>query len=201
MLVDVEELQPSACRVEPAGCRCRRVLNTSRSLSPTRSTMAWKSSLAAMPCWMLLMTASSALRCSVSFSRRCVSSNRRAFSSATPMLAATVVSRRTSDFAEGVLALVVLDDDDAQHAVAAEDRDRDRRLAWSVPGIVRYPSAACSATRVDDHRLARRSASTPPGDGGHRRQRSARLPCSYSYRKWIRFASSGRTSGCRCRRC
>ena len=35
------------------------VLNTSRSLSPTRSTMAWKSSLAAMPCWMLLMTASS----------------------------------------------------------------------------------------------------------------------------------------------
>ena len=57
---------------------------------------AWKSSSAAMPCWMLLITASSALRCSVSFSRRCVSSNRRAFSSATPMLAATVCSRRTS---------------------------------------------------------------------------------------------------------
>ena len=53
--------------------------------------------LGATPCWMLLMTASSALRCSVSFSRRCVSSNRRAFSSATPMLAATVLNSRTSD--------------------------------------------------------------------------------------------------------
>ena len=32
------------------------VANTSRSLSPTRSTMAWKSSSAAMPCWMPLIT-------------------------------------------------------------------------------------------------------------------------------------------------
>ena len=71
------------------GCTSRGSLKTSRSLSPTRSTIAWKSSTAAMPCWMLLITASSALRCSVSFSSRCVSSNRRAFSSATPMLAAT----------------------------------------------------------------------------------------------------------------
>src|SRR5438552_5221557 len=38
------------------------VLNTSRSLSPTRSTMAWKSSLVAKPCWMELMIASSAFR-------------------------------------------------------------------------------------------------------------------------------------------
>ena len=62
-----------------------------------------------MPCWMLLITASSALRCSVSFSRRCVSSNRRAFSSATPMLAATVRQQAHLGFAERVLALVVLD--------------------------------------------------------------------------------------------
>ena len=40
------------------------VANTSRSLSPTRSTMAWKSSAPAMPCWMLLMIASSPARCS-----------------------------------------------------------------------------------------------------------------------------------------
>ena len=73
------------------------VSNTSRSLSPTRSMIAWKSSSAARPCWMLLMTASSAVRCSVSLSRRCVSSKRRAFSSATPMLAASVSSSRTSD--------------------------------------------------------------------------------------------------------
>ncbi len=44
----------------------------------------------------LLMMASSAFRCSVSFSSRCVSSKSRAFSSATPMLEATVESRRTS---------------------------------------------------------------------------------------------------------
>ena len=40
---------------------------------------------------MLLITTSSALRCSVSFNNRCVSSKRRAFSSALPRLAATVV--------------------------------------------------------------------------------------------------------------
>ncbi len=73
------------------------VARTSRSLSPTRSTMPWKLSSAAIPCWMLLITASSALRCSVSLSRRCVSANRRAFSSATAMLAARVCSKRTSD--------------------------------------------------------------------------------------------------------
>ena len=72
------------------------VFSTSRSLSPTRSMMAWKSSAAAMPCWMLLITASSAARRSVSRSRRCVSSKWRAFCSAMPMLAATVLSSRTS---------------------------------------------------------------------------------------------------------
>src|SRR5205814_1177472 len=44
----------------------------------------------------LLMIANSALRCSVSFSSRCVSSNRRAFSSAVPSEAAIVVNNRTS---------------------------------------------------------------------------------------------------------
>src|SRR5437762_2452087 len=44
----------------------------------------------------LLMIASSALRCSVSFSSRCVSSKSRAFSSATPILAATVLMSRIS---------------------------------------------------------------------------------------------------------
>ncbi len=58
--------------------------------------MAWKLSSFAIPCWMLLITASSDERRSVSFSRRCVSSKSRAFSSATPMLAATVDSSRTS---------------------------------------------------------------------------------------------------------
>ncbi len=59
--------------------------------------MAWKSSSAAMPSWMLLITANSAARCSVSFSSRCVSSKSRAFSSATLMLLASVSSSRTSE--------------------------------------------------------------------------------------------------------
>ncbi len=42
------------------------VANSARSRSPTTSTMAWKSSLAATPCWMSLTTASSAARCSAS---------------------------------------------------------------------------------------------------------------------------------------
>ena len=36
--------------------------NTSRSLSPTMLMMAWNSSLAAMPCWMLLISVSSPVR-------------------------------------------------------------------------------------------------------------------------------------------
>ena len=58
--------------------------------------MAWMSSFEASPSCTLLMIASSAARCSVSLSRRWVSLNRRAFSSATPMLAASVDSKRTS---------------------------------------------------------------------------------------------------------
>ena len=68
----------------------------SRRLSPTRSMMPAKSTCAAMPCWIELIAASSVVRCSVSRRRRCVSSNSRAFSSATPMLPATVVSSRSS---------------------------------------------------------------------------------------------------------
>ena len=79
------------------------VRKTSRNLSPTRSTIAWKSSFSAIPCWMLLMTESSAARCSVSFKSRCVWSNSRAFSSTTLILAASVCSSRTSDFAERIL--------------------------------------------------------------------------------------------------
>ena len=60
VLVDVEVVDRLGAARRASGCRCRRCANTSRSLSPTRSTIAWKSSSAAMPCWMLLMTASSA---------------------------------------------------------------------------------------------------------------------------------------------
>ena len=69
--------------------------------------MPWKLSSAAMPCWMLLITASSALRCSVSFSSRCVSSNRRAFSSATLMLRGDRLEQAHVGLAERLLALDV----------------------------------------------------------------------------------------------
>ena len=72
-------------------------LVTSRSLSPTRSMIAWKSSSAAIPSWMLLITANSAARCSLCLNSRCVSSKRRAFSSATLIELARVCSNRTSE--------------------------------------------------------------------------------------------------------
>ena len=41
-----------------------KVWNISRNLSPTQSTMDWKSNSAANPCWIELMISNSALRCS-----------------------------------------------------------------------------------------------------------------------------------------
>ena len=54
------------------------------------------SSSFARPSCTLLITANSAVLCSVSFSNRVVSSNNRAFSNATVMLLPRVVSKRTS---------------------------------------------------------------------------------------------------------
>src|SRR3990172_1865933 len=68
----------------------------SRILSPTRSYMACMSSSEARPCWTPLMMAGSAAPWSVSVSSRFVSSKRRAFSRATPMLEARVARRRAS---------------------------------------------------------------------------------------------------------
>ena len=72
-------------------------LKIARTRSPTSSMMAAKSSCLARAFPMSLMTASSALRWSVSVSRRLVSSNRRALSSATAMLEASVLRSRSSD--------------------------------------------------------------------------------------------------------
>ena len=109
--------------------------------------IAWNESSPAMPCWMLLITASSAARCSVSLSSRCVSSNRRAFSSATPMLAATVLTQSDLGFAEGILALVALERDHTEHAVAAKDGNDSysESVPASVPGWTSNPAALISA--------------------------------------------------------
>jgi hypothetical protein len=67
-----------------------------RTRSPTRSTIAWNSSCWASADPISLITVSSWARSFVSPSRRFVSSNNRAFSRATPMLAASVDRTRSS---------------------------------------------------------------------------------------------------------
>ena len=84
-------------------------------------------------------------------------------------------------FAEGVLALVILQVDHAEHAVAAEDRDVDRRnVAWSVPGRrCRRPSAASSARVLTPTAAASRDILTHGSLGSAvRRHVVSRLPCS-----------------------
>ena len=82
-------------------------------------------------------------RAAVSLARRWVSSNRRAFSSATPMLAATVWSRRNFDSSKKFSCSKTLDLDDSDDPVAANDRDQspgfgDVRTGY-MPGIERSP--------------------------------------------------------------
>ncbi len=94
---------------------------------------------------MLLITASSALRCSVSFSRRCVSSKRRAFSSATPIDAATVCSRRSSDspnaYSRSWFSRITPPSTRSLPMIGTNAMD----LAASVPGSTVPPVSALSA--------------------------------------------------------
>ena len=147
--------------------------------------MPLKSSDPAMPCWMLLMTASSALRCSVSLSRRCVSSKRRALCSATPIDDAIVVSRRTSDspnaysrswFSMVMRAHAPVADDDRDHRhrqrlVGAGHGDRSRRRSSPPPCSRRSGVRRAQMRRPD----ARPNRSTRSG-------MSRRTPCSIAYR-------------------
>ena len=132
-----------------------------------------------MPCWMLLITASSALRCSVSFSRRCVSSNRRAFSSATPMLATIVCSSRTSAVSERVLALEALDDDDADDAVGGDDLHRQASTA-SIRCPPRTPAAATSAAVLRTMTLRSEVTSSQRASDAVNGAIVRRVPCSIS---------------------
>ena len=73
-----------------------RASNSVLIRSPTSSMIAAKSSCSASAAPISLMTASSAARWSVSARSRFVSPKSRAFSSATPMLEASVVRSRSS---------------------------------------------------------------------------------------------------------
>ena len=108
-----------------------------------------------MPCCTLAITASSALRCSVSFSSRCVSSNRRALSNATAMLPASVSSRRRSvsvkAFSCSRLCTVMAPSDSALDPQWHPD-GRLRRLA--LPGDFTVLGHTFGHAGVDEQRLA-----------------------------------------------
>ena len=91
------------------------------------------------------------VRCSVSFSSRCVSSKSARSRSATPMLAATVREQAHLGFAECVLTLVVPKHDHAGSSVAADDR----RVDGGTIDLV-------SAHRIDAIRSRPSSARVPP---------------------------------------
>jgi hypothetical protein len=151
------------------------LLNTSRSLSPTRSTIPWNSSFEAMPCWMLLITASSALRCAVSFSSRCVSAKLRALSSATPMLEATVVSRRSSAspkaFSRSWSSSWIVPSTRSLPTIGTTAMLAD----WSVPGM--SPPFSWRGFASWGLRVASASAVGPPS-GSLVGASMKRLPCS-----------------------
>ena len=158
--------------------------NTSRSLSPTTSYTPWRSSRRASAGWTALMIASSAARCSVSLSRRCVSSNSRAFSSATPMLAATVDSRRTSASPKASsrswFSTMTVPRKRSPENIGTKTDDR----LWSVPSKWKSPSASAVApVRWTTTGLALAAAACRSAGRAGRAPtaRSRRTPCSYAY--------------------
>ena len=116
-------------------------------LSPTRSYIACMSSSAARPCWTLLMIASSAARSLVSVRSRFVSSNRRAFSRATPRLEASVDSSRSSASLKAC-AGPVRDGKHTEGPLAGLDRGREIRLrAGADPADAGSASASSAVPR------------------------------------------------------
>ena len=187
--VEVVDADVDDLGVEDLAGSCRR---------PGRTSTACRGS-AARPSWTLLMIASSAARSLVSVSRRFVSSNSRAFSSATLRLEASVVSSRTSDSLNASLAIEVLERDHAPDLAADDERREERPTCAGSPWIdcagwpeprrhsadVSLMTSGCAGLErrcvrnADDRRSAR--------PGSARRARSC--------------TGSGSTSGARSRRC
>ena len=87
------------------------------------------------------------------------------------MLAATVRNRRISRVAEGVLALVVLEDDAAQHAVATDDGHEDAGLRRIGPGYRPDPERIGLGARIEDNGFAPEEAARYRTVGTQRRGR------------------------------
>ena len=141
------------------------------------------------------MIASSAARSSVSVSSRLVSSNRRAFSSATLRLAAIVVEQLDVRVAEGVLAVEVLQRDHAARPVADDERHPDSTTSAARPGRSPFDAVLGRARRhrssIDGSacrsrstmpRIVPGSAAARPGSGRRARSctGSGHLPASRS---------------------
>ena len=133
------------------------------------------------------MIASSAARSSVSVRSRFVSSNRRAFSSATPMLEPSVLRRRSSASLNACASM------------ASRPRTPITRLApvigtpihesVSVPPIEIAPAATCSsADPTRRERLVRMTADVSPSPSS-RGSRWNGSPSSRSYGQEIRFVA------------
>ena len=147
-------------------------------LSPTRSYIACMSSSAASPSWTLLMIASSAARWSVSVRRRFVSSNSRAFSRATPMLDASVLSSRSSASRRRrrrMLSSATV----AEDPLAGEDRHAEpglgRRSRPDRPGRPRRPASCAGSRSGSGARPDDRRAGQPGPELDRSRGRTARL--------------------------
>ena len=96
------------------------------------------------------MIASSAARSSVSVSRRFVSSNRRAFSSATPMLEASVLSRRSSASSKASRLDRVSRPMTPRTRSPAEDRDAEPATRVAVPAELDRARARSRSSTVPE---------------------------------------------------
>ncbi len=86
--------------------------------------------------------------------------------------------------AVGVFAFVVLHDDHAEHAIAAEDRHADKRVALLGARHQHHSQRRLLRPVVRDHRLPRlqHSDEHPARRWAAPRADLSRTPCSYSYR-------------------
>ncbi len=126
----------------------------------------------------LLITASSALRCSVSLSNRCVSSNSRAFSRATPISPTIVCSNRISSgpkaYSRSKLSTTTTPTTRSPTMILAVTLESEH----SVPGAT--PAAATSAAVLRTMTLRSEMTSFQRASGGVTGAIVTRVPCSIS---------------------
>ena len=182
----VRELDQVRLAVEQRDVRrCRR--RTARRSGRRRARSAPRGRAALRGAWPIVVMIASCRTLVVSRSRR-VSSNRRAFSSATLRLAASVVSSADVRVAERVLPVEVLERDDARR-LAADERAGPRASDFGAsPWMHRRAgpiAALASAVVVDEQRLAGVDDVLAESDDGAIGSSGKRTPRSMVYGKWM----------------